>query len=231
MTTPLSAPSFPTMPADKSPDGKRRNTLVRVRDAAQSRADILAAAEACFAEKGFYGASMNDIAALAGINKRMLYAYFDNKENLYKQVLFTVYQRMEQVEVELLKSDPQGVALIVAIITAYFDFLQHNHTFVSIVMRENLSQASYLNELPLDQVKRKTLSIFRDRIVQGIQQGIFKKNVDADQVVLSLIVVCFANFSNRYTLSRLFTRNMEEEEILEARKQHTINLVLAYLCP
>jgi len=207
-----------------------KHNAPRVRDAARSRADILAAAEACFADKGFYGTSMNDIASLACINKRMLYAYFDSKENLYKQVLFTVYQRMKAVEVELLKSDPHGVELIVAIITAYFDFLKNNPTFVSIIMRENLSHAGYLNELPLEHVQRKTLDDIRQRICQGIADGVFRPEVDADQAVLSLIVVCFSNFSNRYTLSRLFTRNLEQDEIIEGRKQHTIELVLAYLC-
>lgn len=205
--------------------------LPSVKDAAKSRAAILKAAEDCFAQNGFYDASMNEIAAQAGINKRMLYAYFENKENLYKQVLFTVYQRMEAVEEELLRNDLQGVDLIVAIIAAYFDFLKHNHSFVSIVMRENLSRAGYLSELPLEHVQRKTLDIIRERIVKGIQEGVFRRTVDADQVVLSLIVICFANFSNRYTLSRLFTRDMEEEEIIQARQQHTIDLVLAYLSP
>lgn len=220
--------SLQAMQADKTAKAK---AVPRVRDAALSRAAILSAAEICFAQRGFFGASMNDIAAMAGINKRMLYAYFDNKENLYKQVLFTVYQRMEAVEVKLLEEDHQGADLIVAIITAYFAFLKNNPTFVSIIMRENLSHAGYLNELPPEHVRRKSLQVIRDRILKGVQDGIFKPTADADQTVLSLIVVCFANFSNRYTLSRLFTRNMEEEEIIEARRKHTIELVLSYLLP
>lgn len=215
---------------DQQPQGKAASKQPRVRNAAQSRRDILRAAETCFARKGFYGASVNEIADLAGINKRMLYAYFDNKENLYRQVLFTVYQRMEAVEVELLRQDPHGVELIVAIITAYFEFLRNNHTFVSIIMWENLSRANHLNGLPPEHVQRKTLEEFRRRILAAREQGIFRPRVDPDQTVLSLIVVCFANFSNRYTLSRLFTRNMEEDEIIEARKRHTIELVLSYLC-
>ena len=47
---------------------------------------ILAAAEEEFAEKGFYGARVDSIAAASGINKRMIYAHFGNKENLYTKV-------------------------------------------------------------------------------------------------------------------------------------------------
>jgi AcrR family transcriptional regulator len=41
------------------------------------------AAMAVFAKRGFHGASMDDIAAKAGISKPMLYAYFDSKEGLF----------------------------------------------------------------------------------------------------------------------------------------------------
>ena len=98
-----------------------KHNAPRVRDAARSRADILAAAEACFADKGFYGTSMNDIASLACINKRMLYAYFDSKENLYKQVLFTVYQHGGCGGRTAQERPARGIDCF--IIAAYFDFL------------------------------------------------------------------------------------------------------------
>ena len=37
---------------------------------------ILEAAEAAFAEKGFYGARVDEITETAGVNKRMIYAYY-----------------------------------------------------------------------------------------------------------------------------------------------------------
>lgn len=47
---------------------------------ARRRAEILAAAESCFARKGFHAASMQDIAAAAGVSLGLLYRYFANKE-------------------------------------------------------------------------------------------------------------------------------------------------------
>lgn len=202
----------------------------REKNAEKTKLDILAAAESQFAEKGFYGARIDEIAKLANINKRMIYEYFVNKENLYKQVLFRVYSRMEDAEYELLEAQPSGVALIRSIITKYFDFLHHNPSFVNILMWENLNKAGYLNELPPEQVHRKTIRIFKDKIDEGIRAGVFRPTVDAEQTVLSLIVVCFANFSNRYTLSTLFEQDLREEEILEIRKKHTIDIVLSYMC-
>ena len=40
-------------------------------------------ASALFAERGFDGCSMDDIAQASGITKPMLYAYFDSKEGLF----------------------------------------------------------------------------------------------------------------------------------------------------
>jgi AcrR family transcriptional regulator len=44
---------------------------------------MVEAASALFAERGFGGVSMDDIAKASGITKPMLYAYFDSKEGLF----------------------------------------------------------------------------------------------------------------------------------------------------
>src|SRR3982751_5583765 len=46
--------------------------------------EILDAALACFADKGFAGTRMDDIAARAGITKGTMYLYFKSKEELFK---------------------------------------------------------------------------------------------------------------------------------------------------
>lgn len=56
----------------------------RVRDAAASRAALLAAALDEFAAKGFAGARVQDIADRAGLNKQLISYYFDGKEGLYE---------------------------------------------------------------------------------------------------------------------------------------------------
>lgn len=202
----------------------------QIKDSTITRKNILQAAEDQFADKGFYGARIDEIAKQANINKRMIYEYFENKENLYKRVLFNVYSRMKKVEARLLKKDYDGVELIREIISSYFDFLSSNPTFVQIIMWENLNKASYLNELPDSILHRSTLQVFTDKIIEGQEKGVFRKEVDAKQTVLSLIVVCFANFSNQYTLSLLFEKNLAQQDIMNLRKQHTIEIVLAYMC-
>lgn len=48
------------------------------------RREILAAAFRCFSRDGLHGATMQDIAATAGLSAGTLYSYFDNKEALVR---------------------------------------------------------------------------------------------------------------------------------------------------
>ena len=45
--------------------------------------EMVDVASALFAERGFDGCSMDEIAAASGVTKPMLYAYFDSKEGLF----------------------------------------------------------------------------------------------------------------------------------------------------
>ena len=73
--------------------------------AQRTKQNILQAAEEIFAAKGLDGARVDDIAAAAGANKRMLYAYFGSKEQLYQTVLENVYRRLGDSEAALPQTD------------------------------------------------------------------------------------------------------------------------------
>lgn len=55
----------------------------RGRRAADKRAAVLEAAAKVFLDGGYLGASMDQIAELAGVSKQTVYAYFSNKETLF----------------------------------------------------------------------------------------------------------------------------------------------------
>ena len=112
----------------------------------ETKKRILFAAECEFAEKGLYGARVDEIAKAAGTNKRMLYAYFGNKEELYEKVLLNVYDLLARSEAELIEKDrnTEPSVAIKNIICLYFDFLKSNERFVRMLMWENLNNARYL---------------------------------------------------------------------------------------
>jgi len=61
--------------------------MVTKRDPDRTKRAILDAAVAEFSAVGPAGARIDSIAAAAGVNKRMLYHYFENKEGLFAAVL------------------------------------------------------------------------------------------------------------------------------------------------
>ena len=97
---------------------------------------ILVAAEEEFAQKGFYGARVDEIAECAEVNKRMLYAYFGNKEELYKTVLLNVYNSLSLAEDSLIENDKNtdAATAVQNVIGLYFDFLKNNDNFVRMLM-------------------------------------------------------------------------------------------------
>lgn len=64
----------------------KRSPVAHPRDPEGTRARILAAALAEFSAEGFAGARVARIARRARTNKRMLYHYFGNKEDLFREI-------------------------------------------------------------------------------------------------------------------------------------------------
>ena len=131
----------------------------KVRDSQKSREDILLAAEQEFAEKGIYGARIDEIAAKANINKRMIYEYFGNKEELYKIVLANVYSRLSRKEIDVLSEDASCVEIIKKVISLYFDYLSHNPSYVNLILWENLNKGMYIKDMDFTHIKTDRKSV------------------------------------------------------------------------
>jgi AcrR family transcriptional regulator len=59
----------------------------QVRDADRTRSAILSASTQLFAEKGFIGASISDIAEIVGVSKSSIYHYFPSKEAILHSLI------------------------------------------------------------------------------------------------------------------------------------------------
>src|SRR5438128_6417175 len=75
------------------------------RDPAGTQQRILTAALNEFAKKGFAGARVDEIARRARVNKRMLYHYFGNKEDLYRET----FRWKMAGKVQVMRQNPQDL--------------------------------------------------------------------------------------------------------------------------
>src|SRR5664279_3360167 len=85
--------------------------------------EILDAALACFAEKGFAGTRMDDIAARAGISKGTISLYFDGKEAVFKALARqSIGAQLEGVQAHLGSFQGSSAELLRFVITTIGGF-------------------------------------------------------------------------------------------------------------
>lgn len=202
---------------------------MRERDSNRSKEDILISAEEEFSSKGIYGTRVDEIAKKANINKRMIYEYFGNKEELYKTVLLRSYSRLTKIEMDLLSKDITAIDAIKEIIKLYFEFLKNNPSYVKLIMWENLNKGKYMDDIEFEKIKHPTFEMLKQILKKGKDEGSFNKKLDDDQLILSLLTITFSYFSNKYTLSKIFSMKLDTAENIEKRIEYVTEMFLAYV--
>lgn len=193
---------------------------------ALTRAKILAAAETEFSEKGFYGARIDSVAKLAGVNKRMIYEHFTSKELLYKTVLVGVYDKLAEKEREFFVDDIEPVLAIKNIVYVYSHFLEQNPTFVRMLMWENLNKGQYIDKEAVRTLKLPTVNYIKAQVKRGKEQGVFRSDADEHQIVVSLMNFVFSYFSNIYTLSSVLDFNMSDSNAIAKRAEFVSDMIV-----
>ena len=200
------------------------------RDPEQTRARILAAAKAEFARAGLGGARVDRIATLAGANKRMLYYYYGNKDELFRAVLEATYEHIRESEKALHLDEvdpPEAIRRLVAFTWAYY--LQHPE-FLSLLNSENMHQAEHLKRSTrVRRMHSPFVAMLRDILARGARDGLFRQGVDAVQLYISIAALAYFYLGNNHTLSAIFGRNLMAKKACDERLAHMTELVLGYL--
>ena len=108
----------------------------KVEDPGPARERILDAAEAVFAEKGVDGARVEEIARAAGVNKALIYYYFEGKAQLLNAVMERVLEENVSVKERAVESGADEQELIPALMSARFEFLKKRKDFFRILFTE-----------------------------------------------------------------------------------------------
>lgn len=213
------------MARDPSPASEER-----LRDADRSQSTILAAARDEFAEHGLGGARVDRIAERAGLNKRLIYYYFEDKEKLFQAVLELAYRdiREQELNLRLLELDPPTA--VRRLIEFTWDYYLAHPEFLTLLNSANLHKARHLAESKrareLNSPVIETLAAVLER---GRRDGTFRGGVDPVQLYVSIAGLAYFYLSNSYTLSAIFGRDLRSPRARAERLSHMTEVILGYL--
>ena len=191
---------------------------------------ILAAATEEFAEKGFAGARIEKIAELSGSNKRMLYYYYQNKEDLFVAVMENAYKTIRDAESELHLLDFQPVEAIRRLITFTWDYYIRHPEFLRLLNTENLYHAEHLKRSKnIGFYNSKLIDTLNGILIRGQNEKLFRGGVDPLQLYISIAGLGYFYLSNNDTLSAVFGRDLNTPKAKVERLQHMTDIVLGYL--
>jgi len=212
--------------------GEQTKKSHKPRDAGRSRDAILSAAGDLFAEKGFDGVSLNEIAADAGLSRGTPSYFFGSKADLYVAVLERAFEERERAtrracEPLLSWASSQGGdsirGALTDAVTGYLEFLLGHPVFLKLILREEIAGASRLRSVSreskaIEEAFEAVRSVATDRGLQPF---------DVKEAVLVFVSLTFFPAAQRSTFMASLGRDLEDAA---THKQQVELVVTQLLC-
>jgi AcrR family transcriptional regulator len=135
----------------------------------RTRQELLGAAKAVLAEKGYHNAKIVDIAAAADIGVGTFYLYYPTKDALFLELVEETAQALKE-EIDQARARVEDLAeKIRAANLAFFRFARDNRELLKIIF----GHGNTFNEL-LRQVYAMFVADAAERVAEGVQQAVFR---------------------------------------------------------
>jgi len=149
-------------------------------------AAILDAAAEVFAERGFYGASTQNIADVLGIRQASLYYYFPSKEVALEQVCLRGVEVFLEAAIAIAAGPDSARDKIQRIIKEHLSPLLDRRAYV----RTFINERQYLpteSRRRIGRLSRAYERLIEDILKSGVRNGEFRRDLDCRLAALALL--------------------------------------------
>ncbi|MFC4127729.1 TetR family transcriptional regulator [Nocardia rhizosphaerae] len=137
-----------------------------------TRARLLEAAVAAFAEKGFNGTTTRDIAAAAGMSPAAVYVHHKSKEELLYLISRSGHQAVVELVENAARSSPDPATALRAVIRAFAAHHARGHTGARIVNYE-LAALTPEHHAEIRTLRQRIDREIRELVERGVAEGVF----------------------------------------------------------
>lgn len=138
---------------------------------------ILSASAELFRQYGFKTITMDDIARRAGISKKTLYQHFANKEEVVNESLIWYKQHMTTNCEAQIEGSENAIEAMVRML-AFMDEMHKRINPMALFEMQRFYPVAY--NTFRDQLIARDVVMIKDNILQGIKEGLYREDVDAD---------------------------------------------------
>lgn len=193
-------------------------------DDPEARAKILAAAERLFAERGYAGTAIRQIASEAGVNAAMIHYYFGNKDGLYFAVLESAATTVRALFAEATGGQQPIKERLTGFVSAYAGYIFSHPNLARILSREMLAGGDHIKRLA-KKYAATNYRMLREAMSESTKRGEMRK-IDIDLAPVSLIGMILIFQFIRPVISLGISNIEYDERFIKRLSSHTVDLFL-----
>jgi TetR/AcrR family transcriptional regulator len=198
----------------------------------ESRAAILRAAVAEFAEYGIDGARTDRIAREARVNKALLYYYFKDKDALYEVVLDQVFSGMREQVMPVLESDLPPKQKLLEYVGRYFDYIAMNPQFPRVVQSEMMRMNTHGSPRML-RIAREYFAPIYAKLAEILREGAEKREfraINPMDFVPSMVGIVIFYFSTATMMKSMLKLDPLSKNRIAERRKFVLDFISEAVC-